>query len=46
MIGMDQYLAFLIKQGLVEPDEALTVAHDAATVKALAGMTAPAAANA
>ncbi len=46
MIGMDQYLAFLIKQGLVEPDEALTVAHDATTVKALAGMAAPAAANA
>ena len=38
MIGMDQYLAFLIKQGLVEPDEALSVAHDAFTVKSLAGM--------
>jgi twitching motility protein PilT len=42
MIGMDQYLAFLIKQGLVEPDEALSVAHDASTVKALAGMAASA----
>ena len=42
MIGMDQYLAFLIKQGLVEPDEALSLAHDAATVKALAGMAASA----
>ncbi|MFI5362980.1 MAG: type IV pilus twitching motility protein PilT [Elusimicrobiota bacterium] len=42
MIGMDQYLAFLIKQGLVEADEALSVAHDASTVRALAGMAASA----
>ncbi|MFI5350482.1 MAG: type IV pili twitching motility protein PilT, partial [Elusimicrobiota bacterium] len=42
MIGMDQYLAFLIKQGMVEPDEALSLAHDTATVKALAGMAASA----
>jgi twitching motility protein PilT len=42
MIGMDQYLAFLIKQNLVEPDEALSVAHDASTVRQLAGMTAAA----
>jgi len=40
MIGMDQYLAFLIKQGLVTPDEALSVAHDAFTVKSLAGLPA------
>jgi len=38
MIAMDQYLAFLIKQGLVEPDDACSVAHDPATVRALAGM--------
>ena len=38
MIGMDQYLAFLIKQNLISPDEALSVAHDPTTVKALVGM--------
>ncbi len=38
MISMDQYLAFLIKQNLVEPEEALSVAHDPTSVKALAGM--------
>jgi twitching motility protein PilT len=46
MIAMDQYLAFLIKQGLVAPEEALSVAHDPFTVKSLAGLapgTAPAA---
>jgi len=43
MIAMDQYLAFLIKQGLVEVDEALAVAHDPTTVRALAGTAAPAA---
>jgi len=38
MISMDQYLAFLIKQGAVEPDEACSLAHDPSTVRALAGM--------
>ncbi len=41
MIAMDQYLAFLIKQGLVEPDDACAAAHDASTVRALAGMSVP-----
>jgi twitching motility protein PilT len=41
MISMDQYLAFLIKQGLVEPGEAMSVAHDAAMVRSLAGLGAP-----
>ncbi len=40
MITMDQYLAFLLKQGLLETDEALGAAHDAETVKRLAGMAA------
>jgi twitching motility protein PilT len=40
MIGMDQYLAFLIKQNLVAPDEALSVAHDPFTVRSLAGLPA------
>jgi len=38
MISMDQYLAFLIKQKLVAPDDAFAVAHDANTVHQLAGM--------
>jgi len=38
MISMDQYLAFLIKQDLVSVDEACALAHDAGTVKQLAGM--------
>jgi twitching motility protein PilT len=38
MIAMDQYLAFLIKQDLVTVDEACALAHDASTVKQLAGM--------
>ena len=42
MISMDQYLAFLIKQNLVEPDDAYAVAHDAGTVRQLAGLAAPA----
>ena len=43
MISMDQYLAFLIKQNLVEPDDAYAVAHDAGTVRQLAGMASAAA---
>ncbi|OGR98983.1 MAG: type IV pili twitching motility protein PilT [Elusimicrobia bacterium RBG_16_66_12] len=43
MISMDQYLAFLIRQNLVEPDDAYAVAHDAGTVRQLASI-APAAA--
>jgi twitching motility protein PilT len=46
MISMDQYLAFLIKQNLIAPDEALSVAHDPFTVRSLAGMPAAAAAPA
>ena len=41
MITMDQYLAFLLKQNLIEADEALGAAYDAETVKRLAGMSAP-----
>jgi twitching motility protein PilT len=41
MIAMDQYLAFLIKQGLVETEDACSVAHDPATVRTLAGAGAP-----
>jgi twitching motility protein PilT len=40
MIAMDQYLAFLIKQGMVEPADACAVAHDPNTVRALAGLNA------
>lgn len=40
MITMDQYLAFLVKQNQVELDEALAIAHEAETVKRLAGMAA------
>ncbi|MDE2491712.1 MAG: type IV pilus twitching motility protein PilT [Elusimicrobia bacterium] len=40
MIAMDQYLAFLIKQGLVEPADACAVAHDPSTVRALSGLSA------
>jgi twitching motility protein PilT len=39
MISMDQYLAFLLKQNLVSVEEACAVAHDAGTVKQLAGIT-------
>ncbi|MBI3564787.1 MAG: type IV pili twitching motility protein PilT, partial [Elusimicrobia bacterium] len=42
MIAMDQYLAFLVKQGLVELEEAVSVAHDAAMVRTLSGAGAPA----
>ncbi|MFH2202436.1 MAG: type IV pilus twitching motility protein PilT [Elusimicrobiota bacterium] len=35
MISMDQHLAFLVKQNLVEPQEALAKAHDAANLRAL-----------
>lgn len=38
MITMDQYLAFLLKQNLLELDEALGAAHDGDTVKRLMGM--------
>ncbi|NNN04277.1 MAG: type IV pili twitching motility protein PilT, partial [Elusimicrobia bacterium] len=38
MVSMDQYLAFLIKQKLVAPEDAFAVAHDAGTVRQLAGM--------
>ena len=38
MITMDQYLAFLLKQNLLEVDEALGAAHEPETVKRLAGM--------
>ncbi len=38
MVSMDQYLAFLIKQKLVAPEDAFAVAHDANTVRQLAGM--------
>ncbi|MBI5240435.1 MAG: type IV pili twitching motility protein PilT, partial [Elusimicrobia bacterium] len=40
MISMDQYLAFLIKQNLVNLEDACALAHDAGTVKQLAGMAA------
>ncbi len=40
MVTMDQYLAFLIQQKQVTPEDAFSVAHDAGTVRALAGMTA------
>ena len=35
MISMDQHLAFLVKQGMVEPQEALAKAHDAANLRGL-----------
>jgi len=38
MISMDQYLAFLIKQNQVEPADSFALAHDANTVRQLAGM--------
>jgi len=38
MITMDQYLAFLLKQDLLELDEALGAAHDPDTVKRLMGI--------
>ena len=37
MITMDQYLAFLIKQNVVELEEAVGLAHDAESVRRLAG---------
>ena len=40
MVTMDQYLAFLVKQNLLEPAEAAAAAHDAETVKRLVGMNA------
>ena len=40
MITMDQYLAFLVKQQLISMEEACAVAHEAETVKRLAGMAA------
>ena len=41
MISMDQYLAFLIKQNLVDIEVACAIAHDANTVRQLAGMAPP-----
>lgn len=38
MISMDQYLAFLIKQNLVDIEEACSVARDPGQVKQLVGM--------
>jgi twitching motility protein PilT len=38
MITMDQYLAFLLKQNLLELDEALGAAHDPDSVKRLMGI--------
>jgi len=38
MISMDQYLAFLVKQNHVSIEDACAVAHDASTVRQLAGM--------
>ena len=38
MITMDQYLAFLMKQNLLDADEAFGAAHDSDTVKRLVGM--------
>jgi twitching motility protein PilT len=35
MISMDQHLTFLVKQGLLDPQEALAKAHDAANLKQL-----------
>jgi twitching motility protein PilT len=41
MITMDQYLAFLVKQNLITMEGACAVAHEADTVKRLAGMAVP-----
>ncbi|MBI3288746.1 MAG: type IV pilus twitching motility protein PilT [Elusimicrobia bacterium] len=41
MIAMDQYLSFLVKQNLVELEEALGAAHDAENVQRLIRMSAP-----
>ena len=38
MISMDQYLAFLVKNNQVGIEDACAVAHDASTVRQLAGM--------
>ncbi|MBI3547579.1 MAG: type IV pilus twitching motility protein PilT [Elusimicrobia bacterium] len=38
MISMDQYLAFLVKQGAVTMEDAAMKAHDPGTMKTLAGM--------
>jgi twitching motility protein PilT len=38
MISMDQYLAFLLKQNMIAPEQALAVAHDPQTVQRLAMM--------
>ncbi len=38
MISMDQYLAFLLKQNLVNLEDACAVAHDPSQVKQLLGM--------
>ncbi|MBI5208386.1 MAG: type IV pilus twitching motility protein PilT [Elusimicrobia bacterium] len=38
MISMDQYLALLVKQNLVSIENAMNAAHDASTVRKLAGM--------
>lgn len=35
MISMDQHLAFLVKQGMVEPREAMAKAHDASNLRQL-----------
>jgi len=40
MISMDQYLAFLVKQNLVDLNDACATAHDPGTVKQLVGMAA------
>jgi twitching motility protein PilT len=40
MISMDQYLAFLVKQGLVDIDAACSAAHDPGTVRQLSGTAA------
>jgi len=45
MISMDQNLALLVKQGLVEPNDAFAVAHDPNTVRQLAGSAFAAAAQ-
>jgi twitching motility protein PilT len=41
MISMDQHLAFLIKQDLIDLDVAISKAHDPQTLKGLLAMAAP-----
>jgi twitching motility protein PilT len=41
MISMDQYLGFLVKNNQVTIEDACSVAHDAGTVRQLAGMGVP-----